>query len=104
MGAHVLFFIFNEGRVLAAFRNHDRANGATGTYTFFRITICYSNDSGKTWQYLSTPASDPGSVNGAYYAPTFKGMTTQTGYFSHRQLGTIPASIYHGHAPAVLLA
>ena len=50
-----------SGRVLVAFRNHDRQDG---TYTFFRITICASDDNGQTWEYLSTPTQDPGSVNG----------------------------------------
>jgi Neuraminidase (sialidase) len=52
-----------NGRILVAFRNHDRQT-ANGPYTFFRITICYSDNGGATWTYLSTPASDPGSVNG----------------------------------------
>lgn len=50
-----------SGRILVAFRNHNRSNGV---YTFFRITICYSDDNGATWTYLSTPASDPGPTNG----------------------------------------
>jgi Neuraminidase (sialidase) len=50
-----------SGRILVAFRNHDRLNGV---YTFFRITICYSDDNGATWAYLSTPDSDPGEPNG----------------------------------------
>lgn len=54
-------FQLPSGRILVAFRNHDRSNGV---YTFFRITICYSDDNGATWAYLSTPASDPGSVHG----------------------------------------
>ncbi|KAH8692200.1 Sialidase [Talaromyces proteolyticus] len=60
-------FQLPSGRILMAMRNHDRTTDpGTGkvTYTFFRITICYSDDGGTTWSYLSTPASDPGSVNG----------------------------------------
>ena len=52
-----------SGRVLCAFRNHSK-NPSTGAYTYFRITVSYSDDLGKTWKYLSTPASDPGPVNG----------------------------------------
>ena len=52
-----------SGRVLCAFRNHSK-DPNTGAYLFFRITIAYSDDLGKTWLYLSTPSSDPGPVNG----------------------------------------
>lgn len=52
-----------SGRVLVAFRNHSK-DPSTGRYTFYRITICYSDDNGATWKYLSTPASDPGGPNG----------------------------------------
>lgn len=50
-----------SGRILIAFRNHSLEDGA---YTFFRITICYSDDNGATWAYLSQPASDPGPTYG----------------------------------------
>ncbi|OJD40624.1 glycoside hydrolase family 93 protein [Diplodia corticola] len=50
------------GRLLVAFRNHDQE--LDQTYTYFRITVCYSDDGGASWAYLSTPASDPGAVNG----------------------------------------
>ncbi|KAF2110855.1 glycoside hydrolase family 93 protein [Lophiotrema nucula] len=52
----------HKGRILAAFRNHDRKAG--GGYSFYRITICSSDDNGKTWNFLQTPASDPGGVTG----------------------------------------
>lgn len=51
-----------SGRILCAFRNHDKDE--QGKYTFFRITICYSDDDGKNWLYLSCPASDPGPIHG----------------------------------------
>ncbi|KAL8650766.1 MAG: hypothetical protein Q9226_005003, partial [Calogaya cf. arnoldii] len=50
-------------RILCAFRNHSK-NPTTGTYTFFRLTITYSDDGGQSWRYLSQPASDTGAVNG----------------------------------------
>lgn len=52
-----------SGRVLCAFRNHSK-NPNTGAYTYFRITVTSSDDKGKTWAYLSTPASDVGPVHG----------------------------------------
>jgi hypothetical protein len=56
-------FQIKSGRVLVAFRNHDR-DPDTGAYKYFRITICASDDNGDSWTYVSTPASDSGSVNG----------------------------------------
>lgn len=52
-----------SGRVLCTFRNHSK-DPITGAYLFFRITVAYSDNLGKTWTYLSTPSSDPGPVNG----------------------------------------
>lgn len=50
-----------DGRVLIAFRDHTLSDGV---YTYYRITICHSDDDGATWAYLSTPASDPGPTYG----------------------------------------
>ena len=52
-----------SGRVLCACRNHSK-DPSSGAYTQFRITVTYSDDNGKTFKYLSQPASDPGPVNG----------------------------------------
>jgi len=46
-----------------AFRNHSK--DSAGVYTYYRITICYSDDGGKTWQFLSEAASDPAGETGA---------------------------------------
>lgn len=54
-----------SGKLLCAFRNHSK-NPGTGAYTYFRITVASSDDYGKTWNYLSQPASDPGPVNGIW--------------------------------------
>ena len=52
-----------SNRILCAFRNHSK-DPSTGAYTYFRITITYSDDGGKSWKYLSEPASNAGPVNG----------------------------------------
>ena len=51
-----------DGKLLCAFRNHDRASSTS--YSFYRITVCVSEDGGLTWKYLSTPASDPAGATG----------------------------------------
>jgi len=67
----------STGRILAAFRNHDLQNGSSGPYTFYRITICYSDDLGASWQYLSTPATLPGGTLGIW-EPFLRLTTTNT--------------------------
>ncbi|KAF2654319.1 glycoside hydrolase family 93 protein [Lophiostoma macrostomum CBS 122681] len=52
-----------SGRVLATFRNHDRAGDG---FSYYRITVCYSDNNGASWKYLSTPASLPGGINGIW--------------------------------------
>ena len=54
-----------SGRLLCAIRNHSKDPGS-GAYTYFRITITYSDDNGKSWAFLSQPASDPGPVTGSW--------------------------------------
>lgn len=51
-----------NGRVLYAFRNHDRT-GNDLHYTWFRISLSYSDDGGKSFKYLSTV--DERAPNGA---------------------------------------
>lgn len=55
-----------SGRILYAYRNHDRLNG---TYTFYRITISYSEDSGKTWQFLSQVDERPADGFNGFWEP-----------------------------------
>lgn len=42
-----------SGRIIYAYRNHDRT-GSDWHYTWFRISISYSDDGGKSFKYLST--------------------------------------------------
>ncbi|GAP92957.1 putative glycoside hydrolase family 93 protein [Rosellinia necatrix] len=54
------------GRVLYAYRNHDRT-AAGSQYTYYRITISYSDDGGVTFKYLSTVAERAAAgVNGLW--------------------------------------
>ncbi|KAH8167751.1 hypothetical protein CIB48_g545 [Xylaria polymorpha] len=48
------------GRILYAYRNHDRSGSQ---YTYYRITISYSDDGGVTFKYLSTPAQRAATAN-----------------------------------------
>ncbi|KAI0114532.1 glycoside hydrolase family 93 protein [Nemania sp. FL0031] len=53
-----------SGRILYAYRNHDRPNSQ---YTYYRITISYSDDGGVTFKYLSTVDQRAASgVNGLW--------------------------------------
>ncbi|KAI1475160.1 glycoside hydrolase family 93 protein [Daldinia eschscholtzii] len=55
-----------NGRILYAYRNHDRT-GADWHYTYFRISVSYSDDGGKTFKYLSTVEEHvPSGVNGLW--------------------------------------
>ena len=51
-----------SGRLLVAYRDHDRTSPTD--YTYYRIVISSSDDNGATWTYLSTPAQDPAGPNG----------------------------------------
>ncbi|KAF5518364.1 hypothetical protein CGCA056_v010873 [Colletotrichum aenigma] len=55
-----------SGRILYAYRNHDRT-GADLHYTYFRISVSYSDDGGKNFKYLSTVEEHvPSGVNGLW--------------------------------------
>lgn len=53
------------GRILFAFRNHDLGGDKKPTY--FRLTVCYSDDGGANWKYLSQIDERPrNGVNGLW--------------------------------------
>jgi hypothetical protein len=54
-----------SGRVLLAYRNHDK-DPNNGSYTFFRITISYSDDHGASWVWLADAATKPGGTIGIW--------------------------------------
>jgi hypothetical protein len=60
----------HQGRILYAYRNHDRSPNNTlnvpGNYTFYRLTVSASDDGGYSWSFLSnidTRAANNGSAN-----------------------------------------
>ncbi|KAH8692805.1 glycoside hydrolase family 93 protein [Talaromyces proteolyticus] len=58
-------FQLPSGRLLFAFRNHDRIS--KDVFTYYRITLCYSDNGGNTWNYLTQideRAADPNNLNG----------------------------------------
>jgi hypothetical protein len=66
-----------SGRVLLAFRNHDR--DSTGKWAVYRITICSSDDLGRTWHFLSDAVVAPAtpSTNNGVWEPFLR--TSQDG-------------------------
>ena len=54
-----------SGRVLFAFRNHDK--DSNGNFIYYRLTVTHSEDGGRTWQFLSQIEERPKSgVNGLW--------------------------------------
>lgn len=54
-----------SGRVLLAYRNHDKDPG-DGSYTFFRISLSCSDDGGASWRFLSDAATKDGGAIGIW--------------------------------------
>lgn len=75
-------FQLPSGRILVAFRNHNRT--APTTWTYYRITICYSDDDGATWDYLSTADEHADSNSNGIWEPLLRtaadGTTLQLYY------------------------
>lgn len=60
----------HQGRILYAYRNHDRSLnntlGVPDNYTFYRLSVSASDDGGRSWAFLSnidTRAANNGSAN-----------------------------------------
>ena len=51
-----------SGKLIAAFRNHDK-NPDDNSFSYYRITVCCSEDLGKTWKFTSQAheETDPGA-------------------------------------------
>jgi len=59
-------FQLPNGRILYAYRNHDRTSSG---YTYYRITVSYSDDGGVTFKYLSTVAQRAASGVNGFWEP-----------------------------------
>jgi BNR repeat-like domain len=72
-----------SGRILITFRNHSK--DANNNYTMYRITVCYSDDNGVTWTFLSTPAQNPGPNFNGLWEPMLRvaGDGSVQIYYSH---------------------
>ncbi|KAH8893096.1 hypothetical protein GQ53DRAFT_622472, partial [Thozetella sp. PMI_491] len=48
-----------NGRLLAAFRNHDRNSLSGGPWYYYRLVMAYSDNNGNDWVFLNLPAESP---------------------------------------------
>ncbi|KAF2137755.1 glycoside hydrolase family 93 protein [Aplosporella prunicola CBS 121167] len=55
-----------SGRLLVAYRSHDQTAGVEDAWTYYRLIVSYSDDGGANWDYLSTPAQEPGPTTGVW--------------------------------------
>jgi len=58
-----------NGQILCAFRNHDYGNGPGKPPTYFRITVCVSDDGGANWRFLSQATEFPAGADGGVWEP-----------------------------------
>jgi hypothetical protein len=83
-------FVLSSGRVLYAFRNHER-NRKGGEFTFFRISISYSDDKGVNFQYLCTVDERVANGVNGLWEPFIRyahdGKTLQIFYSSENNAG-----------------
>ncbi len=47
--------VLPSGRILAAFRHHDQTAAGNNSWYYYRLVVCYSDNGGAGWTYLSTP-------------------------------------------------
>lgn len=89
----------HPGRILYAYRNHDRSLnntlGVPDNYTFYRLTVSASDDGGRSWAFLShidTRAANNGSANlNGLWEPFLRvaadGVTLQAYYSAENDAG-----------------
>lgn len=75
-----------SGRIIYAYRNHDK-DSTTGDYTYYRITVSYSDDFGANWLFLSQVVERAAtSTNNGVWEPFLRlsndGTTVQCYYSS----------------------
>lgn len=58
-----------DGRLLVAFRNHNKEEGTQNSFTWYRITLCESTDGGKTWRYVSQIAERQATGSNGLWEP-----------------------------------
>jgi hypothetical protein len=89
----------HQGRILYAYRNHDRSLNNTlnvpDNYTFYRLSVSASDDGGRSWSFLShidTRAANNGSANlNGLWEPFLRvagdGVTLQAFYSAENNAG-----------------
>lgn len=89
----------HPGRILYAYRNHDRSLnntlGVPDNYTFYRLSVSASDDGGRSWAFLSnidTRAANNGSANlNGLWEPFLRiasdGVTLQAYYSAENDAG-----------------
>lgn len=86
-----------SGRLLCAFRAHtkkpealneeEKPGGQNEGYLHFRLMIYHSDDTGKTWKYLSTPTEEPGPAHGNWEPLLRLSNSSELQFFYSREIG-----------------
>lgn len=86
-----------SGRILCAFRSHtkvaellnaeEKPGGQNEGYLYYRLIIHYSDDGGKTWEFLSTPTHEAGPAHGNWEPGLRLTNSGELQFFYSRELG-----------------